>query len=168
MLLLLLHPLDLLPDKVPGLPLQRDGLDLLWLLQFQHVLHLPDALKCTRQPLYGALLLLLLLLLLAASLPLLATFCHKHSPLMYVPRPQAGNHVLAKLLLISYTRRVRKIDTSHVQPSAVTNCLAVYRMIRYAFLRFLYSSVSYGRRRVYSGGGEGTKRSEGKHRRGRC
>jgi hypothetical protein len=51
LLLLLLHPLYFPPHQVSRFSQHRDRVALLRSLEFQHVLHLPDALKCARQPL---------------------------------------------------------------------------------------------------------------------
>src|SRR5215212_3242480 len=66
LLLLLLHPLYLLPHQIPRFPQHCDRVALLRVVEFHEVLHLPDTLKCACQILCRALLLLLLLLLLAA------------------------------------------------------------------------------------------------------
>jgi hypothetical protein len=71
---LLLHPLNLSPYQIPRFSQHRDRVGVLRVVEFHHVLHLPDALKRTCQPLRRAQLLLLLLL--AASLGLLTTFRH--------------------------------------------------------------------------------------------
>ena len=63
LLLLLLHSLYLSPHKVSCCSLYPYRIDALRVVEFQHVLHLPDTLKRTGQPLCGAKLLLLLLLL---------------------------------------------------------------------------------------------------------
>jgi hypothetical protein len=94
LLLLLLHSLYFSPHQISRFSQHGDRVALLRSLEFEHVLHLPDALKCTRQSLRGAQLLLLLLLtaslllasplLLTASL-LLATFRHTTSCLTLSP-----------------------------------------------------------------------------------
>jgi hypothetical protein len=58
--LLLLHPLYLCPYKVSRCSLYPYRIDVLRVVEFQHVLHLPDTLKRAAQPLCGAKLLLLL------------------------------------------------------------------------------------------------------------
>ncbi len=65
LLLLLLHSLYLSPHKVSCCSLYPYRIDALRVVEFQHVLHLPDTLKRAGQPLCGAKLLLLLLWLCA-------------------------------------------------------------------------------------------------------
>lgn len=84
LLLLLLHPLYLGPHQVAGLALQLDRIALLRVVEFQQVLHFPDAAQGLSQLLRGALLLLLLalsllltLLLLLLSLLLLVPLRHR-------------------------------------------------------------------------------------------
>src|SRR5215212_5184028 len=75
LLLLLLHPLYLLPHQIPRFPQHCDRVALLRVVEFHEVLHLPDTLKCACQILCRALLLLLLLLSATLWL-LLAAFGH--------------------------------------------------------------------------------------------
>ncbi len=76
LLLLLLHSLYFSPHQISRFSQHGDRVALLRSLEFEHVLHLPDALKCTCQSLCGAQLLLLLLL---------ATFRHTTSCLTLSP-----------------------------------------------------------------------------------
>ena len=54
LLLLLLHSFYLSPYQVSCFSQHRDCSTLLWVVQFHHVLHLSDALKCACQPLRRA------------------------------------------------------------------------------------------------------------------
>ena len=74
LLLLLLDPLYFSPHQVSRLSQHRYRIALLWSLELQHALHLPDTLKSTCQILRGALLLLLAASLLLATSLLLAAF----------------------------------------------------------------------------------------------
>lgn len=87
-LLLLLHPLYLGPHEVSRLALQFDRFALLRVVEFQQVLHLPDAAQGLSQLLRGALLLLLLALsLLLALLLLLLLVPLRHHDLLNILDP---------------------------------------------------------------------------------
>lgn len=67
-LLLLLHSFYFLPHQVACLPHHLYSLSLLRVVEFEHILYLPDAGQSLRQVLDGALLLAFLLPLLLATL----------------------------------------------------------------------------------------------------
>jgi hypothetical protein len=61
-----------LPDQVTGLALHPDGIGLVWVVEFEHVLNASDLAQGTCKHLHGILLLLAPLLLLTLGLLLLA------------------------------------------------------------------------------------------------
>src|ERR671911_1009540 len=72
LLLLSSHSLYYLPDQVPCLPLHPDGVGLVRIVEFEHVLNTSDLAQGTCQHLCRTLLLLALLLLLTLGLLLIA------------------------------------------------------------------------------------------------